>query len=133
MNRIPVENLKEALLQNKNLSFAYLFGSAANGEIRPDADVDIAVYFSKPPGSDDIYEVIKDLEDVLGEGLLDLLILNGCNDFVLRNEVIKGKLLLRREPDRHASFFSWTLRMYEDQMMRLVYKQRDQKRIGSHQ
>jgi hypothetical protein len=68
---------------------------------------------------DDIYKIIKDLEGVLREDLLDLLILNGCNDFVLRNEVLKGNLLIRKDPDRHAAFFSWTLRMYEDQMMRM--------------
>ena len=119
MNKIPLKELKETLLKNNNVSFAYLFGSAANGEIRPDADVDIAVCFFSAPKPDDIYEAIKDLEGVLGEDILDLLILNGCDDFVLRNEVIKGNLLIRRDPDRHASFFSWTLRMYEDQMMRM--------------
>lgn len=119
MNKIPLKELKETLLENENVSFAYLFGSAANGEIRPDADVDIAVYFFRHPEPDDIYELTTALEEVLGEDLLDLLILNRCNDFVLRNEVLKGNLLIRKDPDRHAAFFSWTLRMYEDQMMRI--------------
>lgn len=119
MNKIPLEKLIETLSRNKKLSFAYLFGSAADGDIKPNADVDIAAYFSKDPGPDDIYELTTALETVLEEGLLDLVILNGCDDFVLRNEVLKGTLLVCADPDQHAAFFSWTLRMYEDQMIRM--------------
>ena len=62
---------------------------------------------------------MKDLEPVLGEDVLDLLVLNACEDFILRNEVLKGNLISCRDMDVHAAFFSWTLRMYEDENMRI--------------
>ena len=120
MSEISLQQVKQVLSDNKDVAFAYVFGSAAGRTtVKQGSDLDIAVYFFKDPVIDQVYGFIKSMEDVVGEDLIDLLILNGCDDFILRNEVLKGHLVFCRDTDLHASFFSWTLRMYEDQMLRM--------------
>ncbi|MDY6853592.1 MAG: nucleotidyltransferase domain-containing protein [Thermodesulfobacteriota bacterium] len=118
MNDIPLPQIKEILSANKDVAFAYILGSAARGmNLRQGSDLDMAVYFYRNPDVDQVYRFIKGIEDRIGENVIDLVVLNGCEDFVLRNEVLKGVLVFCRDVDLHASFFSWTLRMYEDQML----------------
>ena len=118
MNDIPLPKIKKILSANKDVAFAYIFGSATGGmNVRQGSDLDLAVYFYRNPDIDQVYRFIKGIEDRIGEDVLDLVVLNGCEDFILRNEVLKGVLVFCRDVDLHASFFSWTLRMYEDQML----------------
>ena len=79
----------------------------------------MAVYFFKEPDLDQIHELMKSVEKEIGEEVVDLLVLNGCEDFILRHEVLKGDLIFCRDVELHASFFSWTSRMYEDQKFRM--------------
>ena len=120
MNDIPLPQIKEMLSANKDVAFAYIFGSAAGGiNVKQGSDLDMAVYFYRDPDVDQVFRFIKGIEDGIGEDILDLVVLNGCEDFILRNEVLKGILVFCRDIDLHASFFSWTLRMYEDQMFQM--------------
>lgn len=118
MNEIPKKRLRQLLAARDNVVFAYIFGSAAGPEVRDSkSDLDLSVLFFDDPDPDGIYQFLKDLEPVLGEDVLDLLVLNACEDFILRNEVLKGNLIYCRDRDVHAAFFSWTVRMYEDENM----------------
>ena len=120
MNDISIKSIRQILSDNKNVAFAYTFGSSAGQtKIKQGSDVDMAVYFYKDPDLDELYTFIKKLEEVIGEDRLDMLVLNNCEDFILRNEVLKGKLVFCRDIDLNAGFFSWTLRMYEDEMYRI--------------
>jgi len=120
INEITIQRIKRILSENEDIAFAYIFGSAAGGNaVRQSSDLDIAVYFYVNPDLEQVYKFIKGMEDAIGEDVIDLLVLNGCEDFILRNEVLKGDLVCRRDVDLHASFFSWTLRMYEDEMLRM--------------
>ena len=120
MNDFSPQQIKQVLSNNKNVAFAYIFGSAAGKTIvKQGSDLDMAVYFYRKPDPEEIYSFVRTIEEVVGEDILDLLILNGCEDFVLRNDVLKGHLVFCRDIGFHASFFSWTLRMYEDQMLRI--------------
>ncbi len=120
MNEISLQQIKQVLSDSKDVAFAYIFGSAAGRTaIKQGSDLDVAVYFSRAPSLEQVYSAINKIEEVTGEGVLDLLVLNDCEDFILRNEVLKGHLVFCQDIDLHASFFSWTLRMYEDQMIRM--------------
>ena len=120
MNEISIQRIRQVLSNDKDVAFAYIFGSAAGRTaIKQGSDLDMAVYFFKAPDSEQIYRFMRKMEDVIGDNVLDLLVLNGCEDFILRNEVLKGHLVFCRDVDLNASFFSWTLRMYEDQILRM--------------
>lgn len=120
MNDISLQQIKQVLSDSKDIAFAYIFGSAAGRTtIKEGSDLDLAVYFSRAPNLEKVYSTIKKIEKVTGEGVIDLLVLNDCEDYILRNEVLKGHLIFCQDIDQHASFFSWTLRMYEDQMIRM--------------
>lgn len=115
-----IEEMEKVLAEDGNILFAYIFGSASRSETLTDgSDVDVAVYFSRKPDSGEIYSVIQRLERIVGEDRLDLLVLNGCEDFFLKKEILTGQRIFCRDKDGHAAFFSWTLRMYEDESMRM--------------
>ena len=106
MNDIPLPQIKEMLSADNDVAFAYIFGSAAREmNVRQVSDLDMAVYFYRNPDVDQVYRFIKGIEDRIGEDVLDLVVLNGCEDFILRNEVLKGVLVFCRDVDLHASFF----------------------------
>jgi predicted nucleotidyltransferase len=89
-----------ATIQNKipDIYFAYLFGSAQNGVIPVEGDIDIAVYMNDQKKSD--WDTISDAMDII-EGFLqykaecDLTILNQASVY-LRFECLRGKCLFVR-------------------------------------
>lgn len=116
----PREALRRTLQAQPDVAFAYLFGSAAfKPQGQPGSDLDIAVCFHAPPDLDRLDRLMADLETAAGSHPVDLLVLNGCENYILRHEVLKGERLVCRDADRHAGFFSWTVRMYEDEVTRM--------------
>lgn len=106
--------IKKALEGDKDILFAYLFGSHASGRARPDSDIDVAVYLD--PDCDLVGKqlaLIEKLSKALGTDRIDVVVLNTARPS-LRNEVVHGRLLLRRSRERHASFVSATLRIHWD-------------------
>jgi DNA polymerase sigma len=86
-----------ATIQNKipDVYFAYLFGSAQNGVIPVEGDIDIAVYMNEQKKSDwdSISNVIDTIESFLQyKAECDLTILNQANVY-LRFECLRGKCL----------------------------------------
>jgi predicted nucleotidyltransferase len=96
--------------------FAFLFGSAKNGKIKPVSDVDLAVYIK---GTLDkttlISRILKFMESETSSDC-DLTFLNNT-DPVLAMEALRGTLLFVRKEsmDIYADFYSLTCRLYEDQ------------------
>ena len=98
----------ETLLQSSlprlvpGLAAAYLFGSFARGEARPDSDVDVGLLYSKPPPSTlegQPYLAGAELESLLGRRV-DLVVLNAAPVDLVHRVLRDGILLL--EPDRSA-------------------------------
>lgn len=103
---------------------AFVFGSAASGErMRPDSDVDIAVWLKEPPSLDDRLDLLGICQDTLQYDDVDLVFLNSAGT-LLRYEVLKGRKLFIRDMDLYAGFFSETFRYYEDDMMRMEKNRR---------
>ncbi|ODS30545.1 MAG: Nucleotidyltransferase domain protein [Candidatus Scalindua rubra] len=95
-------SIKEKLLQlfskyNGNVLFVYLFGTAAQGNMSPLSDVDLAVFLSRQ--DDKSYYEIKcslyaDCCRVLKRDDIDVVVLNTTKNIVLLDEIIRGGIVL---------------------------------------
>ena len=98
--------------------FAYIFGSAIQGKLSLDSDIDIAIYIK--PGFKTIKliaGIIGEVEDTIPGYRCDLTILNDTGKLIAM-EALKGKILFIKNEarDSHAEFYSVTCRMYEEQL-----------------
>lgn len=86
----------EALLAASGVAFAYLFGSRARGEQRPDSDYDIGVWYSVGPDPMERFRqscVLHEKLKQLLSGAVDLVILNDAKPPLQAEAVLKGKVL----------------------------------------
>jgi len=107
--------LRDALLREFSVRFAYLVGSWARGTPRPDSDVDVAAWLDAHSG--DLSEVALGLQDRLCTATrraVDLIVLN-CASLLVREQVRReGDLLLERDPGARLGFESLTLQQALD-------------------
>jgi predicted nucleotidyltransferase len=104
--------------QFPDVLFAYLFGSAQTGTIRPGGDVDLAVWVRDTSKKIDLIPALTGLVESFTDGTdCDLVFLNDAGD-QLAFEILNGrKLFVRPEAiDLHAGFYSQTCREYEDRL-----------------
>lgn len=102
--------------QCSEILFAYLFGSAREGNIRSGGDVDIAVWIDEKAKRIDLIPKIVGLVEKNAAGApCDLVFLNDAGD-QLAFSALQGKILFIRNEARelHSSFYSQTCRDYED-------------------
>ncbi len=110
---------EELQAKAQEIDFAFIFGSAQDGIIRNNSDIDIAVYFNKNVhvSSDLLIKIISIIENEIHDAECDITVLNTA-DPILRFEAIKGRLLFCKEDkfDEYLDFFSLTCREYESQI-----------------
>lgn len=109
-----IRDLRDRLDAVPEIVFAFLFGSRARGEARPDSDWDIAIYLRQDLSAEQRFRLrlrlAGDLED-LGE--VDVVILNDAPPF-LAHRAIMGERLLVRDPTTLVRFSVRTVAMSED-------------------
>jgi hypothetical protein len=91
----------------------YLFGSHAEGRIKPDSDIDLALV---GPCNELQKDKLNILSDFVAEGLdrVDLVLLDGA-DPILRFEAVHHNCLIYARSDfDHGGYFSRSLREYFD-------------------
>lgn len=96
--------------------FAYLFGSAKGGQVRPGGDVDLAVWIADGSDKLSLIPALSEVVESLTNGSsCDLVFLNEAG-VQLAFEVLQGTPLFIREEaiELHAGFYSATCREYED-------------------
>jgi len=130
--KVDFAALGEALKHNvPEIEFAYIMGSAAEGEVKPRSDLDIAV-FLKGKADLKIYDTIQTIcGDIVGPVRCDLGFLN-TDEPVYRFEAIKGRLLFARNRELWMNFYSLTCREYENQMLHYA-RQRKYRLEVSHE
>jgi predicted nucleotidyltransferase len=129
--QVDTEKLGKQLEQKcPEIVFALLHGSGSKGELDKNSDIDIAVFLS---GKEDLdfYKKIYAVVEKFARGRdIDVGVLNNA-DPVYRFEALKGYLLMCRDKDKFAEFFSRTCREYEYQIA--DYQRQKQYRKKVHQ
>lgn len=97
------------------IEFCLLMGSAVNGTVGENSDIDLAVYLNEPSSLKLQMKIIEITYSVLPAVRWDIGILNRAEP-VFRFEALKGKLLFFRNQEVYSGFFSLTCREYESQL-----------------
>lgn len=109
-----------------SLAAAYLFGSAAKGEMTPLSDIDIAILFTahtQQRTSTLRFRLYADLSRVLQRNDIDLVVLNSSSNLMLQDDIIRsGVLIYEGDADTREAFESRILHMGIDfrQQRRMV-------------
>ena len=108
------ELLEQRLAAFDDVAFAYLFGSRARGEERPDSDWDVAVYLRDGLSSSERFDqrlrLLAELDDF---GRVDVVILNDAPP-LLAHRAIMGRRLAVRDEVALVRFSVRTVAMSED-------------------
>lgn len=84
-----INDIVKILSNNKNIIFAYLFGSRIKNKIRFGSDLDLAIYFTTEPDILEIGELCNELENAININI-DLVMLN---DLFLHNPQLSYNIL----------------------------------------
>ena len=114
--KFDIEQLAKALQEAcPDVVFALLHGSAKDGSVSADSDIDIALFAADAPTLDLLQRAQQAVATVAPPAEPDIGILNRAEP-VYRFEALKGTLLFCRDDDAYQEFFSRTCREYESQM-----------------
>ncbi len=105
-----------AVLRRAGARFAYLHGSRARGQHRPDSDVDIAAYFGDQP---------PNAFDVLMPPGVDLLVLDHAPLELAGRVALGGKLLFEDDPVSRVRWEATTRKIYLDELPRITRSHRE--------
>ena len=96
-----VARLSEALASREEILEAYLFGSHARGEARPDSDIDVAVYIDEALADDGHWgyraELTTELMVALGSNEIDVVVLNKAPILLYHRVLRDGVRVLSRD------------------------------------
>lgn len=113
LSKLP--DIKELLLQDDNIVFAYLFGGLAKGELKGLSDIDIAVFLRQTDGLAEYkFKLFGKLTDALGTAELDLVILNTASVSIAGRILQNKQILVDKAPFRRHLYESLTLREFFD-------------------
>jgi uncharacterized protein len=105
-----------AVLRSAGARFAYLHGSRARGQHRPDSDIDIAAYFGRQP---------PQAFEVLMPPGTDLLVLDRAPLELAGRVAVEGKLLFEDDPVSRVRWEATTRKIYFDELPRITRAHRE--------
>ena len=90
-NMLDCSRIEHRLQQNPHLLAAYLLGSAADGTMRPDSDVDIAILpmAGRMPSQAEVFELASELT-MITERPVDIGLLSSQNLVYASEALLKG-------------------------------------------
>lgn len=118
MRTVPIDKLKEFFSRRQDIVFAVIFGSGRDGVLNDGSDLDIGIYFAKPPAAEELLDLMAAISEAAGVDEIDLVDLFRA-DPILAFEAVSGRFLCKNDPDRTAAAVSLISREYEDVMWRL--------------
>jgi len=130
------DRLTEAIQEDGDVSFAYLFGSAAKARLRPSSDLDVAVFFDAdrkgvPRGAST--EMALDLEGRLEARLgrsVQVVALDHAPPELVQNALGHGRLLVSRDEEARVRFYVEAgRRLYDRAHARAIFERYRERRI----
>ncbi len=112
----PLRAIKNILRKDRNIEFAYLFGSRATGAAGPGSDWDIAVFYADNRNISrwKRFYLEAELSRVLGAEV-QVTVLNSLGSPLFLFEIIdKGRLLVDRNTGRRVVFEARQIAAYHD-------------------
>lgn len=100
---VIARRIQTVLESDPRVRFAYLYGSRARGDARPDSDVDLAVSLRPQGGLLDDARLHDQLAAALGRDDVDLLVLDDA-PLWLQFRVVAGRVLFSRDERERISF-----------------------------
>lgn len=111
--RLP--HLGAALERCPAVLFAYLFGGAGRGDLKPLSDVDVAIYLDETADPVNArLQAIGAVTSHLGTDEVDVVVLNTAPTALLGRILGSRRVILDREPFRRHRFESQALREFLD-------------------
>jgi predicted nucleotidyltransferase len=125
---LNIEALVNCLAAQPDVLAAYLFGSYATGQARPQSDVDVAVLLS---GTDEmerferLLELMGEVEEALGRRPADVVLLNDAPPLLAYQVLAHGRLIFERDRAARVDFEVRTGKIYADLQPMYEYHSRD--------
>lgn len=108
-----LKSLKNFLEKDLNILFALVFGSAAEGKLKKNSDIDIAVYLKEPLEPLEYLKLATELSELVKREI-HLVILNEASP-LLRHQIMKNnKVLFIKDFDIYANFREKTMTDYDE-------------------
>lgn len=108
-----LRSLKKFLEKDPNILFALVFGSAAEGKLRNDSDIDVAVYIKKLLNPLEYLKLATELSEMIKREI-HLVVLNEASP-LLRHQIMKNnKILFIKDFDTYANFREKTMTDYDE-------------------
>ncbi len=105
----------EVVAGREEVVFAYLFGSAASGKLKPMGDIDLAVFVADGADGFETRLVVADLVSRrLGGIRVDVVVLNDAPPALAGRVLATGRLILDRNPRGRHLYESLAMREYAD-------------------
>ena len=109
--------LKPLLKKEKDILFAYLFGSVAQGKTNYESDIDLAIYLSEKKDGDFFKKkvsLIEKAQSILKKST-EVVILNEISSIFFKFVIIKeGRVIFEREHGERVDFELRTMQEYYD-------------------
>jgi predicted nucleotidyltransferase len=125
---LNIEALVAYLTAQPDVLAAYLFGSYARGETRPDSDVDLAVLLSTTDEMERFerrLELIGAVGEVLGRRSADVVVLNDAPPLLTHQVLTHGRLIAERDRMARVEFEVRAGKIYADLQPMYEYFNRD--------
>jgi predicted nucleotidyltransferase len=113
-----IERLRPYLAAQPRIAAAWLFGSAARGELRADSDIDVGVVFLRGVSAREREDVLTDLasrmDSATAPRALDLVALEDQGHVFVHRALRDGKRIVINDEERRVDFESDALVWYLD-------------------
>ncbi len=98
--------LQKELFKERDILFAYIFGSQATGRVHKESDLDLAIYIEPMPENliERKLDLIDKISQLTGFDHIDLVILNQAPPLLVHSVMKTGKLLFCKNSEKRSFF-----------------------------